>query len=104
MAISDLSGFEVFLTKAEDWAYEQEWRMMIPLAEATAVRPELPIPVHLFAFPKRAVRAVILGARASEGLSQGVRTVIANDPEYRSVKLLQAHVDRAEYSIHIVEP
>lgn len=104
VAISDLSGFEAFLTKAEDWAYEQEWRMMVPLAEATTILPEFPIPVHLFAFPKRAVRAVILGAKASEDLCQGVRSIIANEAEYRSVKLLKAQVDRAEYRVHIVEP
>lgn len=103
VAISDLSGFGVFLTKAEDWAYEQEWRMMVPLAEATTICPEFPIPVHLFAFPKRAVRAVILGAKASEELWQGVRSIIANDTEYRSVKLFKAQVDRAEYGVHIVE-
>lgn len=104
VAISDLSGFEAFLTKGEDWAYEQEWRMMVPLADATTIYSQPPIPVHLFAFPKRTVRAVIVGARASEELWQGVSSIIANDPEYRSVKLMKARVDHVEYSVKVVEP
>jgi hypothetical protein len=55
-----------FLTKSEDWSYEQEWRMLLPLSEAGKVISATPYAVHLFDVPPKAISAVIFGAQMSK--------------------------------------
>lgn len=96
----EAESFSPFLTKGEEWQYEAEWRMMAPLESADRIcgdRNEL----HLFRFPASAIRAVILGARASSDLREAIREAIVVNEEYRHVNLYEAKVDSAHYKIHI---
>ncbi len=104
VALADVS-FDIFLTKGEEWEREQEWRMLVPLADACEVRPipESPVPAHLFSFPKQVVRSVIAGARASEDLKQRISSIIESDPEYDHVVLKKVLIDEGEYRLNIVD-
>ena len=96
---SEDSSFETFLTKGRDWEYEQEWRMLVPLSEATEVIRIPSIDVHLFAFPKSVIKSVIVGARASQETEGRVVDIVLNDPEYRNVRVQRASADLTQYKL-----
>jgi hypothetical protein len=66
---------QAFLTKSQDWSYEREWRMFLPLDDA-----EYPNDVrgrfHLFPYPPDAVTAVILGARCTNDTREKIETAL----------------------------
>ncbi|WET08638.1 DUF2971 domain-containing protein [Pseudomonas sp. D3] len=64
----DAPGLDIFLTKSEDWAYEQEDRLLALLKDADDIQERKPYPVHLFKVPLDAISEIILGHRAPEGL------------------------------------
>ena len=74
--------------------------MLVPLSGADEVIENPPIPIHLFAFPKRAVKSVILGARASDTTRTSILTVLKNDSEYRHVAISRAVADMRQYRLH----
>src|SRR5207253_1217672 len=49
-----------FLNKSEEWAYEKEWRMILPVD----------MQIHLISFPPDCLTSVVLGSRMSEGHKQ----------------------------------
>lgn len=53
-------------TKAKQWEYEQEWRLVRPLRAATKVIPVDPFPTHLFEIPARSITSVIVGHRMAK--------------------------------------
>lgn len=59
------SGVSMFLTKSEHWSYEQEWRMFLPLEEASTVINSADKQFHLFDFPLESIKSVFLGCRMS---------------------------------------
>jgi hypothetical protein len=61
------SGEELMLTKSEEWSYEKEWRVVLPL-EGCVVKAQDAhhgVPVHAVQVPREAIRRVILGCRMS---------------------------------------
>jgi hypothetical protein len=56
IVLTEIEDFSPFLTKGQDWSYETEWRMMMPLSAASRIIGEGPTAVHLFAFPRSMVR------------------------------------------------
>lgn len=83
---------ELFTSKLDSWEYEKEWRILIPLFERT---PEIDAtePIHLFAYPRSAVRAVILGHKSSSKLRDDVCAIVDKEPEYKNVEKLVTYVD-----------
>jgi len=61
-----LRDFRAFLAKSDHWAYEREWRMAVPLDSADETVRAGGRTVHLFRFPPEALKAVVVGCRASE--------------------------------------
>ncbi|MBK8018844.1 MAG: hypothetical protein IPK20_20505 [Betaproteobacteria bacterium] len=61
-----MDGIDLFFVKSVHWAYEREWRMLVPLEDAVEVVPGAPYATHLFDFPATAVRQVIVGARMTD--------------------------------------
>ncbi len=59
------SGEDMFLTKSEEWAYEKEWRVLLPLGgcEVKAQDTRHGVPVHVVRVPREATSRVILGCR-----------------------------------------
>jgi hypothetical protein len=59
-------NFRAFLAKSEHWAYEKEWRMAMLLDSADETVGTASGDVRLFRFPPEALKAVVVGCRASE--------------------------------------
>lgn len=103
LSVSEIEHFDVFLTKSQDWEYEQEWRMLSPLASASEVIDSKPTNIHLFAFPKGVVTSVIFGCRMNDNVKAGILEVLRADSDYLMVRVFQAHVDERHYKLNIVE-
>lgn len=92
------------------WETEKEWRMIAPLAPE-ALRQPIPVLqrfiggsvlsfVRFSPEPERAVRRVILGARAPQELESSVLKIL-RDPRYRHVTLHRAQEDRETFSLRL---
>jgi hypothetical protein len=83
---------ELFVSKLDSWAYEKEWRMLLPLVNRV---PEIEAaePIHLFPFPRAAVMAVIFGYKSSTNLRSEVCSLLDNDATYSDVQRLVTYVD-----------
>jgi len=101
--LSDLSGAEMFLVKSTDWAYEKEWRIMRPLADAETVADAQQLPVHLFRYSSDAIKEIIFGAKILPSTKCALLEVIAAQPYLRHVVLKQAFIDQQVYGMKLRE-
>jgi hypothetical protein len=85
VVLTEMKDFSPFLTKGQDWSYETEWRMMMPLGDASRIIGEGPTAGHLFAFPRSMVRGVIFGCRMAESKKTEIRQILDSTPEYEHV-------------------
>lgn len=97
----DLDGTEMFLVKSTEWAYELEWRVLRPLKDAQEIANVNGEEIHLFRLPPDAIKAVILGARASSTLVDQARSVIATDNQMSHVQLLRCVPDESCFALNI---
>lgn len=98
-SLSDNDDFSPFITKGLDWEYEAEWRMMLPLAEATSVIDSGATDVHLFAYPRAAIKTVILGCRMSDPKRSELLSLLRDAEELRHVHCKQARIDLERYCL-----
>jgi hypothetical protein len=92
-----------FLTKAEEWRYDEEWRMVLPPKDAEVVGTDLGgSDVHVVAFPPAAVTGIILGARASDELVNACQSILGC-PEWAHVPLRKAALSVDRYAL-VIEP
>lgn len=103
LVLSEMEDFSPFLTKGVDWHYETEWRMMIPLSSASAVIGDGPTAVHLYEFPRSAIRSVILGCRMLEAKAEEIRRVLRSANEFNDVTCLRAQIDETHYRLRFTE-
>ncbi len=82
----------MFLTKNEDWDYEQEMRLIRPIKEASDVKEDNP-PVYLFDIPKNSLRSVIFGKNFAKGDFELVVKKIQSDKCLAHVRLEKAFMD-----------
>lgn len=99
----DMNGIVLFLIKSNDWAYENEWRLLKPLVEASKRINADPYPIDLFSFPRSVVKSVILGARARPETVDRVRAILASHDEYTNVRLKRAVADPTEFRLTLQE-
>ena len=92
---------DLLLTKGEDWAYEQEWRMVLPLDDQQNYPHEVDGRFHLFPVPREAIRGVVIGARASDATKLSIRTAIEATPELRHLTVRQARTSDTSYEVII---
>lgn len=101
-SLIDLEGTEMFLVKSKEWSYEREWRILQPLQYADSVVNVNGENVHLFHLPPGAIKAVILGARASSVLANQVRVALSTNKKMSHVQLLRCVPDESCFAINIV--
>lgn len=99
--LSEMDAPSFFLYKSGHWEYEREWRIFRALLEADRVEPRDPYPIHLFSFPRQAVRSVTLGARCSDITKARIVAALRSTSEYSSVELKRATPDASHYLIRI---
>jgi hypothetical protein len=93
---------EFLLTKSSDWAYEQEWRILAPLTEATRVVPHSEFDVHLFPLPPACVKSVIFGARMSDNDKSTIIGALKSTTLKR-VLAKQAVLDDVRFAVRIID-
>jgi hypothetical protein len=97
----DENNFEnVFYKKSPEWAYEEEYRAVLPLEKATAVAEINEKKFHLFQFNKASVRSIIFGCEMSESYREHIKEIIKLDPGYSNVTYMHARRDDSEYALN----
>jgi hypothetical protein len=92
----DLSNAaSIFLTKELRWSYEQEWRMVVTLADAAEIVGSPSDPIHLFDIPPHAVSSIVLGVRSTPELQEAVKAHLVPNAPLAHVRLFRASVDDA---------
>ena len=92
------------LTKAEDWSYEKEWRIIKPLDEAKDIRPSAPFNIHLMEMPADCIKRVIFGARIPVEVVAEEAQKIRSQSKMSHVKLTRATLKIGEFGLDIDEP
>ncbi len=93
---------EVFFIKSIKWEYENEWRMLLPLADSKKCIDKTPYPIHLFEFSTQAINCIILGSRSFETLQKEIQTLLKHD-NFSHIKLFRAYLDNSSFGINIKE-
>ena len=88
------------LTKSSEWAYEEEWRMILPLSQAHRVITESTEDIYLFSFPANCIRSVILGSKISEKTREEIVDTLKH-PDLSHIELRQAHMDSNQFRVVI---
>lgn len=93
---SERLAHEFFFTKSEDWAYESEWRLVLPLDRNDEVDDEQHVRL-----PAGLLTTVIVGSRASEEDRERIAELVASDEFFRDVEVLQASPSDEEFRIDL---
>lgn len=101
LTLSDVEDGSIFLTKGDAWEYEAEWRMIVPLSDASKTIGAGPEAVHLFAFPADAVKSIVLGSRMLESKKEEIQSLLSELPQYSHVCCKQAEIDAEHYLVRI---
>lgn len=101
-----LSTFEdaadIFLTKSKEWEYEQEWRIMRPLQDASVVRGDRGDAIHLFYLPPHCVTGIIFGCRMLVNLRKDISEYVNRERQYSHLKKYDAVLDEREFKLNLV--
>ena len=84
--------FAALISKQADWSYEREWRLYVKPENVTRVLEAEGDTIHLVAFPREAVKRIILGVRTTEEDSNKIRAVL--DTSYPQAELTRMQADR----------
>ncbi len=90
----------VLCAKGPDWSWEDEVRMLVPVALASRSIVTAPVPIYLEQFPENAVTDVIVGARASAALVTELTELLA-ESRYSHVAVRRARLDNKNESVLI---
>jgi hypothetical protein len=99
--MTGFDGVAVLLVKSQHWAYEREWRILRPLADAEVVQQATPHPICLFRYPGAAVQEIILGANIRPSAKEILAAALASNQTLGHVRLLQALLDGGDYRLRI---
>jgi hypothetical protein len=103
VAMKDYNAVDALLVKGADWAYEQEWRMMVRLSEADRTIEHNGGAIHLFRYPAACITGIILGCRMSSQQRDPLLDLLGTDDRYRQVPVRQAILDNDEFKLTFVE-
>jgi Protein of unknown function (DUF2971) len=98
-ALLDLDSPEMFLCKSEHWSYENEWRILKPLKDASSVISLPSGDIHLFVYPREAIKSITFGMRSAEPLRAELRRQLKSRQEYQAVDLYEAYADQTNYCV-----
>ena len=98
--LTEMEGFSPFLTtKSIDWSYEAEWRMIRPLSEASETIGNDSNRVHLFKFPRMAIRSIIFGCRMETTKQAEIHQILQETDELNSIQCMKAQIDERFYRL-----
>lgn len=91
-----------FFTKSPDWNYEQEWRVIRPLAESDFQKPTPEGTVHLFAVPPECIKRVVMGCCMEPKTRTELLNAIAANPNLRHIQIEKAKLDLDVFRLNYV--
>ena len=92
-------GWRTLLTKSIEWEYEAEWRTTTPLKATQQI--DYTTHTEYFApLPIKAIKSVILGARASEILQRKILDLVTA-PDFCHIAVAKAQLHDREYRLQI---
>jgi hypothetical protein len=94
---------DILLTKSADWRYEEEWRMLRPLRNASETIPSADGTLHLYSFPADCVTEIILGYRMPADAKTQIIEYVRTERNYSNVKLYVAELDKKEFRLNFVK-
>ena len=103
VSLANIDGDALLITKGTNWSYEREWRMLVPLNDATRSVPISGDTVHLFAFPPDALRGVILGVNTALDKEAEIKSLLSR-PQLQHTKMTRAMLDPESRSIRVPLP
>jgi tetratricopeptide (TPR) repeat protein len=89
------------LTKSPQWAYEQEWRMVMPLEASTRRFEAAGTTVHLFDLPPECIRGLVLGCRMTSEVRGAIIELVTSDERYRHLLVQHARQDPERYALRL---
>lgn len=96
---------QVLLTKSVDWSYEREWRMLLPLDEPEFHPHEVVAGrYHLFPFPPKMLRRVIIGCRCTEATRAEIFSAVLDNGALGHVGVYEAVTSDRRYEVVIRGP
>jgi DUF2971 family protein len=81
VTLTDTTSTVWFSTKAEQWSYEKEWRIVRVLSETDHRIDRSPFLICLFEFAPDAVLEIIVGMRSPPSLVTEIRSLAASFPK-----------------------
>jgi hypothetical protein len=99
--VSQLSSVELFFMKSLAWEYEQEWRMCAVLNDSEKTIEASPHSIHLFMFPRMAVKEVILGACMDDKVKSNLLKILSENYSHAVVR--QAQVSSEQFDLEFLE-
>jgi hypothetical protein len=97
--LAEWKGHDVFYSKLKMWEYEQEWRVIRPLQEASK---RIGDDIYLFEVPPECIRSVIRGIKTSSDAGAELSTILKADPKLAHVRESQAQLSTRANTIEIV--
>jgi hypothetical protein len=92
---------DALLTKSDQWQHEREWRLVYPLNRSKKFPHTVAGSLHLFPLPPDALRAVILGARATEHTIDSITCALADRPELSHVVIRRVRPSNTLYRLEL---
>lgn len=87
----------LFFAKFQDWSYEKEVRVVLPLTECRTVQPDGDRRLYMFDIPKRCIARIILGWRMTEeAVSTVLKLTRTINPQ---VKVVRARIVRGQVQL-----
>lgn len=93
---------DIFLTKRIEWGYEQEWRIMRPLQDATEIIHVGGETIHLFSFPPDCVTGIIFGCRMLPSIRKEIIELLRGKESYSHLNKFDSVLDTREFKLNIV--
>lgn len=93
-------AFDVLITKAYDWKYENEYRILFARDESMEQR-RTDGEMELISIPSKSIAEVIFGISASKDLKEEVLKILINNSELKHVKIFQATMDASKYRLNL---
>jgi len=88
-----------FYTKSTHWEAEREWRMILPLKDASKIVNEF----YLFNVPPSAITEVILGCKMQQADKEEILLLVKNHNQFSHINIKEARLSYDAYSLSIID-
>lgn len=94
--LHDLDTQKMYLTKSDDWSYEKEYRMFLPLKDATEIQRET---IYLFKFPVDMISAIYCGNNIFPENLEKILYLIDSKKELSHIQVYQTKLSQKFYAL-----